>query len=62
MDLREYLKLNKIKQKNFADDVGISEAYISLILSGRRMPSVPVALQIEKASKGKVRAIDILKL
>lgn len=62
MTLVEYLLQNKIKQKDFVQTIGISESYLSLILNGKRMPSVPVALQIEQAANGEVTAIELLGL
>lgn len=62
MKLIKYLQSNNIRQKEFASMAGISESYVCLILKGRRLPSVSVALQIEKATNGEVQAIEILGL
>ena len=62
MQLVDYLRKNKIKQKSFAQLIGVSESYVCLIIQGKRLPSVPVALQIEQAAKGQVKAIELLGL
>ena len=62
MKLVNYLLKNRLKQKEFVKSVGISESYLSLLLRGKRTPSVPVALQIERATSGEVTALELLGL
>lgn len=39
----------KVTQKGAAELLGISAAYLSDVLSGRRKVSIPLALKVEKA-------------
>ena len=60
MKLSEYLKLNRMTQVKFAEIVGVSRPLITHIISCRRSPSVKLILQIEKVTKGMVKAEDLL--
>ena len=62
MNLVDYLLTSRVKRREFARDVGVSESYISLLISGKRRPSVSVALQIERITGGEVSAINLLGL
>jgi len=62
MRLVEYLQLHSITQAKFAENIGISRSYICLILKGKRLPSVPIALQIEQETGGQVTAVEVLGL
>lgn len=44
----------RMTQKAFADDVGISESHLSLVLSGNRFISFGLAKRISKATGGKI--------
>lgn len=59
--LAVYLEEEGLVQKVFAQKVGVSQTTLTLILRGERMPSLEVAFQIEKVTKGKVKASDWLK-
>lgn len=50
--LKQYL--TKRKHKDFAEQIGISPAFLSQILSGRRKPGGPVIVAIEDATKNAV--------
>jgi DNA-binding transcriptional regulator YdaS (Cro superfamily) len=41
--------------------IGVKEAHLSLILSWKRNPSLPLAARIERATKGRVRASDMVR-
>ena len=56
--LREYRKANKIKQKDFAALVRVSNAHISDIELGKHLPSLDLAARIERATGGAVPAIS----
>lgn len=43
-------------KKEMADYLGISPTWLSLLISGRRKPSPPLARKIEKATQGLVPA------
>jgi transcriptional regulator with XRE-family HTH domain len=55
--VRAYLEANGITQEQFARVLGISQAHLSEILSGRKRPSVAVALQIEAVTGVTVRQL-----
>lgn len=52
--LREHLKEKRITQRAFADRVGVSKAYMSEIASGLKVPSLEVAVRIQRATDGDV--------
>jgi DNA-binding transcriptional regulator YdaS (Cro superfamily) len=56
MTLTEYFinKTHGTKAK-MAEDLGITRTWLSLILSGTRLPSPVLATAIEKYTKGKVK-------
>lgn len=60
MNLQKYIDVKKIKQIEFAALIGVSPAFINQICKGARRPSADVALQIEKATNGKVTVLDVL--
>lgn len=55
--LSAWLDTNGVKQAQFANDIGMSESHLSLILSGQRMPSPQLAVKIERLTKIDVRAL-----
>lgn len=58
MHLKEYRKARRITQKELADAVGVTQAYISTLESGKRKnPSMDVLVRISKVLK-----VDIRKL
>lgn len=60
MDLRTWLKMKGIMQKDFAQAMGIKPSSLSLILQGKIRPRLPVALRIEEYTQGEVSRIDLL--
>lgn len=44
--LREYLKRTHTPQAAFAERVGVDRSYISMLVGGRRRPSLAIALRI----------------
>lgn len=60
--LKEYLIKNKIKQINFAKQIGISKGMISLIVNGLANPSLKTSIKIQKATNNEVQPIDFQKL
>ena len=53
--LRAYLRDNKIKQREFAKRIDVSEQWLSMVFTGkRRMTSLSIALRIDKATDGAV--------
>ena len=60
MKLKDYLQQIGITDAAFGELVGVSQSQISRIKRGRSKPSLSVAVAIEKATKQKVRANDLL--
>lgn len=52
--LASYLKLHAIKQKDFARKIGVTDGYLSALISGSKTPSLAVAVTIERATGGAV--------
>jgi DNA-binding transcriptional regulator YdaS (Cro superfamily) len=61
MDLKEWLTKKKILQVEFARQIGINPLYLSLILKKKRFAGFDLAETIEKATKGKVKAKDLIR-
>lgn len=62
MTLSDYFHKTNVEQQSFAKKVGISPALLSRIKNGTRSPSTVVALKIEKATAGKVKAAVLVGL
>jgi DNA-binding XRE family transcriptional regulator len=60
--LRVYFDQTGTKQADIAADVGISEAHMSNIISGRRKPSVDLACKISALTNVPVEAIAQVQL
>ena len=45
-NLVEFFEKTGTRQEDFADQLGISSAYVSLIANGRRQPALDLALKI----------------
>ena len=58
--LAAYLAAAHVSQSELARRAHCSEAAISLILRGRRLPRPPLARRIEAATGGRVRAADLV--
>ncbi|UWQ30225.1 helix-turn-helix transcriptional regulator [Leisingera sp. M523] len=52
--LSKYLKRKKIRQKAFAEKVGISAPYLNQILAGKRRPGIDLMEKIQNATGGEV--------
>lgn len=55
--LREYLDRTDTTQEALAERLHVSQAHLSMILSGQRKPSVDLALLIEEQTGVSVRAL-----
>lgn len=60
MDIKEYLTSYNIKQCEFAKNIGISKAHLSMIANRKRNPSIPLAKKIVRITEGKVDALKLL--
>lgn len=58
--LANYLKDKRIKQKDFAETIGVSEGYLSQMCKGTHSPSLSMAIRIEDATGGAVAVRDLL--
>lgn len=56
----EYVKKNKIVQKDMATDLGITEGYLSSIIQGKRTPSTDLAKKFEKYCNYEVSRLELL--
>ena len=60
MKLKKYLKRYPFKQCYFAKDVGVSPAFITYIIQGKKRPSPEVAKKIEEVTHGMVTRMELL--
>jgi 3,4-dihydroxy 2-butanone 4-phosphate synthase/GTP cyclohydrolase II len=60
MQLAEWLSLNGIKRKDFAEMVGVSPAHITQLCDGKSWPGRDVAERISRETGGQVTANDFL--
>jgi DNA-binding XRE family transcriptional regulator len=58
MKLKEYLKKQSITHKNFGKMIGVSQAYVTFMVSGKRMPSLTLMQRIIKSTNGEVNIGD----
>jgi len=59
MKLVDYLKKEGITHERFAEMVGVSRAYITTIISGRRTPSPALIKKVQKITNNKVGLDDL---
>jgi len=61
MELKEYLESNGIKQKYFAEKVGISPQSLSDLVNKKTAPRQKTAQKIVKLTNGEVTFEDLFK-
>ncbi|XAI95589.1 Cro-like protein [Nostoc phage Nsp-JY21] len=54
--LREHIKSSGESQTVWADRLGIARSYLSDLLNGNKVPSLDLAVRIQRATKGAVPA------
>jgi len=54
MTLAEYLRTEKITQRQFAGQVGVSASYMNEIVQGVKTPGMQIAARIEGLTNGAV--------
>ena len=60
MQLRDYFENKPHGSKViFATSLGITKTWLSLIINGRKLPSVHLCIQIEKLTKGRVKRKEL---
>ncbi len=60
MKLSLYFQENGINQREWSEEHGFSYGYIRMIACERRTPSLEMAREIFKATKGRVTPLDLL--
>jgi len=61
MKLRDWRKANQYTQKEAAAAFGVTPAYLSMLETGAKVPSIPLASTIDKVTEGQVTANDFYK-
>jgi DNA-binding transcriptional regulator YdaS (Cro superfamily) len=61
MDLKTYLAENKLSQGRFAQKIKVGILTIHRVIKEKGTVSLPLALKIEKATKGKVTCQELCK-
>lgn len=54
------MKKKPLTQRKIAEKIGVHFVYLNAILRGRVRPSPQIAMAIEKATKGKYDAYDLV--
>jgi DNA-binding transcriptional regulator YdaS (Cro superfamily) len=62
MDLKEYLEKARITRKEFADTLKCSTTSLKNYIYGYRETPLSIAFEIEKVTKGIIKAKDMLEL
>lgn len=60
MNFRAWIKSTGISQKKLAQDLAMSQSYLSEILSGKRKINTRIAQRIEDISGGEVNRMELL--
>jgi transcriptional regulator with XRE-family HTH domain len=60
MELKTWMKLKGITQKELSYDLNIRQATLSMILSGKQMAKPDLAAKIEEYTAGEVTRMDML--
>lgn len=60
MRLGAYLRERSMTQREFAERIGVSRSYLSMLISGSKIPSLKIATKIEKETGGEVTATAML--
>lgn len=58
MKLSHYITKQKFTQKDFARILGISEPHLSQVINGKALPSIRLAILIERKTGGAVTLKD----
>lgn len=62
MTLADYLRGSGTSQRDFAARLGLSPSYLCEIVRGRKTPGLRLAVRIERATGGAVRAASFAPL
>lgn len=61
MQLRDYIHQKRIRKKDFAKLLGISETHLVQVSIGNRIPSSKMALRIEELTNGLVNGWELIQ-
>lgn len=61
MNLRDYLKIQEITVKEFADEIRYGQTYLYRIITGSLKPGAKLAKVIVEATRGQVTFEDLQK-
>ena len=59
MKLKQFLKLTKKKQSEFAKEINVTPSMITQMLQGKKHPSLQLAKKIDKRTNGIVSFSDL---
>lgn len=57
-DLSSHLKQTGTTQADFAARIGVDQATVSKLCRGKLLPSLPLAVAIERATDGQIKAVS----
>jgi transcriptional regulator with XRE-family HTH domain len=55
--LAEFMDGEEITQEAFADEIGISQSFLSMLLRGERQPSLPLAIKIAERAQVPIASL-----
>ena len=61
MDLKTYLETHNISYREFGEIIGVDHSQVSRWIRGQRLPSLPMAVAIEKATQQQVMPLDFVR-
>lgn len=62
MRLDDYLRTNKIKARLFAEEIDVSESYLSALRRDAKWPGREIFERISKATQGQVMPNDFINI
>jgi DNA-binding XRE family transcriptional regulator len=60
--LKRYLEYKDLTATTFAKQIGCSKSHLSLILKGKALPSLKLAVKIKHLTNGQVKPEDHIQL
>ena len=60
--LRAWLTKEKVTQKDFAERIGVTQEHFSKVLHGKLPISRKLAIAIQLATAGKIKASELMEL
>ncbi len=62
MELRDFLHFERMTIKELSKKIGCTAIYLGNVVNGKMIPGRELAMKIEEETKGKVTAVEVLKL